>query len=75
MLGHLSDPGEDIRECLRHAEDCEHQAREQFDAGLRQGFLDAARQWLFLARSYERAGAFTSAVGFTSAVDLPQIHS
>jgi hypothetical protein len=49
MLENLS---EDIRECLQHAEDCAQQAEEQFDANLRQDFLEAARRWLFLARSY-----------------------
>jgi hypothetical protein len=62
MHKRLSDPNEDIRECLRHAEDCELQAKEQFDPGLRQDFLDAARRWLFLARSYERSSAFTPAI-------------
>jgi hypothetical protein len=59
MLKHPSDPSEDVRECLRHAEDCAHQAREQFDPGLRQDFLDAARRWFFLARSYQGVSSFS----------------
>jgi hypothetical protein len=55
MLEHLSDPGDDVRECLQHVEDCKSQAKEQSDPALRQDFLDAARRWLFLAHSYERA--------------------
>jgi hypothetical protein len=50
MLGNLSD---DIRDCLQHAADCEREAGEQFDPGLREDFLDTARRWHFLARSYE----------------------
>jgi hypothetical protein len=50
MLEKLSD---NIRECYQHAEDCERQAERQFDPGLRQDFLDAARRWRFLAHSYE----------------------
>ena len=55
----LDNLGEDIRECLQHAADCERQAEEQFDPGLRQDFLETARRWLFLARSYELTNTLT----------------
>jgi hypothetical protein len=54
MLENLS---EDIRDCLQHAEDCAREAAEQFDPALRQDFLETARRWLCLARSYELTGA------------------
>jgi hypothetical protein len=56
MLEKLSD---NIRECYRHAEDCERQAAQQFDPTLRQDFLDAARRWRFLAKSYETTEQIT----------------
>lgn len=50
MLNKLS---EQIRECLRHAEDCARQAAAQSCPKLKADFLDMERRWLFLARSYE----------------------
>lgn len=50
MLNNLS---EQIRECLRHAEDCARQAAAQTCPKLKEDFLDMERRWLFLARSYE----------------------
>jgi hypothetical protein len=50
MLNNLS---EQIRECLRHAEDCARQAAAQTCPNLREDFLDMERRWLLLARSYE----------------------
>jgi hypothetical protein len=50
MLNNLS---EQIRECLRHAEDCARKAAAQTDPKLKEDFLDMERRWLFLARSYE----------------------
>jgi hypothetical protein len=44
---------EQIRECLRHAEDCARQAAAQTCPKLKEDFLDMERRWLFLARSYE----------------------
>lgn len=52
MLDNLS---EKIRECYRHAEDCERRAQLQTDPGLRQDFLNTAAHWLKLAQSYEFA--------------------
>jgi hypothetical protein len=42
-----------VRECLRHAEDCARQAASQSDPGLRRDFLDVEASWLKLARGYE----------------------
>ncbi len=50
MLNNLSDQ---LRECLRHAEDCARQAAAQTCPNLKKDFLDMERRWLFLARSYE----------------------
>lgn len=50
MLKNLS---EEIRECLRHAEDCAHRAAAQTDAKMKADFLDLERRWLALARSYD----------------------
>ena len=50
MLNNLS---EQIRDCLRHAEDCARQAAAQTCPKLKEDFLDMERRWLFLARSYE----------------------
>ena len=43
---------EQIRDCLRHAEDCARKAAAQTDSELKQDFLVMERRWLFLARSY-----------------------
>jgi hypothetical protein len=43
---------EQIRECLRHAEDCAQKADAQTDLQLKHDFLVMERRWLFLARSY-----------------------
>lgn len=50
MLNNMS---EQIRECLRHAEDCARQASAQTCPNLKKDFSDMERRWLFLARSYE----------------------
>ncbi len=49
----LNNVSEQIRECLRHAEDCARQAAAQSCPNLKKDFLDMERRWLFLARSYE----------------------
>jgi uncharacterized protein Yka (UPF0111/DUF47 family) len=56
MLKNLS---EEIRECLRHAEDCARKAAAQIDPNLKKDFLDLEQRWLVLARSYE----FTERLG------------
>jgi hypothetical protein len=55
----LDDVSEQIRECLRHAEDCARNAAAQTDPTLKADFLDMERRWLFLARSYELTGQLT----------------
>ncbi len=50
MLNNLS---EQVRECLRHAEDCARKAAAQSNPNLKEDFLDMERRWLLLARSYE----------------------
>jgi len=47
---------EEVRECLRRAEECARQAKAQFDTKFRQAFLDLEQRWLRLARSYELSG-------------------
>lgn len=46
---------EKIRECYRHASDCERRAEGQADSALRKNFLDSAEHWIRLAHSYEFA--------------------
>jgi hypothetical protein len=55
----LNNLSEQIRECLRHAEDCSRKAAAQTDPNLKEDFLNLERRWLFLARSYE----FTQRLG------------
>jgi hypothetical protein len=50
----LQNLGDQIRECLRHAEHCAQKARDAESPTLRNDFLDMERRWLSLARSYER---------------------
>jgi hypothetical protein len=57
MLNNLS---EQIRDCLRHAEDCARKAAAQTDLELRDDFLGLEKRWLELARSVEFAERLTS---------------
>jgi hypothetical protein len=60
----LQDLGDQIRECLRHADYCAQKARDAESPTLRDDFLDMERRWLKLARSYElveRIGDFSKA--------------
>jgi hypothetical protein len=50
MLENLSDQ---VRECLRRAENCARQAALQSDSRLRHDYLEMEARWLKLARSYE----------------------
>jgi hypothetical protein len=60
MLDNLS---RQIRECLRHAEDCARKASTS-NAELRDDYLILERRWLFLARSYELTeGSNRNAIG------------
>jgi len=61
----LNNVSEQIRECLRHAEDCARKAAAQTDPTLKADFLDMERRWLSLARSYELTGKLTYFSGET----------
>ncbi len=52
MLNNIS---RQIRDCLSRAEESEGRALKETDPELRQSFLDIARRWRVLARSYEFA--------------------
>jgi hypothetical protein len=57
----LPNETEEVRECLRRAEECARQAKAQFDTKFRQAFLDLEQRWLRLARSYELSERLDSA--------------
>ena len=61
----LRNLGEEIRECLQHAEDCARKASAQTCPQLKQDFLDLEVRWLFLARSYEFTERLTDFSGET----------
>jgi hypothetical protein len=61
----LNDVSEQIRDCLRHAEDCAQKAVAQTDPTLKADFLDMERRWLSLARSYELTGQLSDFSGET----------
>jgi hypothetical protein len=44
---------EQIRECLRYANECEQRANVSLNSGRRQELLDMQLRWLSMARSYE----------------------
>jgi hypothetical protein len=50
MLENLS---ENVRMCMRKAEECAHRATIERDPALVGDFLDMERRWLGLARSYQ----------------------
>jgi hypothetical protein len=50
MLENLADK---IRNCYRHARDCERSAKAQSDPSSRKDFLDTAEHWIRLEHSYE----------------------
>jgi predicted transcriptional regulator len=52
MLQNLS---EDIRECLRHAEECKRRAKTALSADAIKDYLEMEERWLALARTYEFA--------------------
>jgi hypothetical protein len=59
----FSQTSKEVRECMRHAEECAHRARVEPDPNLQVDFLNIERRWLKLARSYlfaERLELFTS---------------
>ena len=57
----LPNETEEVRECLRRAEECARQAKAQFDTKFRQAFLDLEQRWLRLARGYELSERLDSA--------------
>ncbi len=52
LLKNLSN---DIRQCFRHAENCEREAKLESDPVARQEGLNAAARWIAFARNYEFA--------------------
>jgi hypothetical protein len=63
----------EVRECLRHAEDCAQRAKIEPDPTVQRDFFDMERRWLKLARSYqylEQISSFT-AKGLVSAARRP----
>jgi 3-dehydroquinate dehydratase len=50
MLQNLS---EEIRECLRHAEECKRLSKIALTPSAIKDYLDMEQRWLNLARSYE----------------------
>jgi hypothetical protein len=57
MLQNLSDQ---VRECLRRAEDCARKAASESDPTARQHYRDNETGWLKLARSYELTEQLTA---------------
>jgi hypothetical protein len=60
----LNSFSQQIRVCLRHAEECAQRARIECDQSIARDFLDMERRWLSVARSYafsERLEAFIQA--------------
>jgi hypothetical protein len=51
----LDNLGEEIRGCLRYAEECARTAKETNKPKLREEFLEMERRWLRLAHSYQFA--------------------
>jgi hypothetical protein len=49
----LNKVSEQIRDCLRHAQECARKAADQPDPALRDDFLRLEKRWLKLARSIE----------------------
>jgi hypothetical protein len=47
--------GDEIRVCLRHAEECARKAQEERKPNSREKFLEMHRRWLRLAHSYQFA--------------------
>jgi hypothetical protein len=60
-----------VRECLRHAEDCVQQAASQTDPKLRQDYLIITACWLKLSRELSELPADFSK---TEGVSLPHTH-
>jgi hypothetical protein len=52
---HAEQFSEQVRECLRRAEESAQRAKVEPDPALARDFLDMERRWLSLARSYQFA--------------------
>jgi hypothetical protein len=50
MLANLS---AEVRECLRHAEDCAERAKTEPNPALQRDYIEMEKRWLKLARSYQ----------------------
>ena len=57
---------DEIRECLRYANECAREARALSDPKLRQDLIDMQLRWLSIARSYE----FLERLDFLSGVEV-----
>jgi hypothetical protein len=60
MLDYL---GQQVRECLKRAEESAERAKREPNPDIRRDFLEMEGRWLKLARSYqflERLGSFTT---------------
>ena len=49
----LSKPTTEVRECLRHADDCAERAAIELNPAIQGDFMELERSWLTLARSYQ----------------------
>ncbi len=59
----LENLGQQVRECLRRAEESAERAKREPNPDIRRDFLEMEGRWLKLARSYqflERLGSFTT---------------
>jgi len=60
MLQNLS---EEIRECLRHAEECKRLSKIALTPSAIRDYLDMEQRWLNLARSYEFTEGLSRYIG------------
>jgi hypothetical protein len=54
----LRKPGEQIRYCYEHAEECSRKAEISLSSAQRRAYLDLRQYWLRLALSYEATERF-----------------
>ena len=62
---------EEIRECLRHAEQCKRRAKTALSADAIKDYLDMEQRWLSLARSYEFAEWLSNFAGTSFSLAQP----
>ena len=78
MLENLS---EQVRECLRRAEDCAERAKREPHPSLKRDFLEMEERWLKLSRSYQFLDQLSSFTTHNSqmrtelSARLEQLHS